>query len=87
MEELKSMIKSLTPNQRAAFDAICSSKDDSHDLKILKSLEEKGLIQKYEESQGVCTVSRYDMTNISVHRAWCEIYYKEHPEEFEGVWI
>lgn len=81
MEELKSIIKGLTPKQRSAFDAICINQDGGHHPKTLESLEKKRLIQRYEEQQGICTIFRYDVANMGVHMAWCEVCYEEHPED------
>ena len=78
---IKKVIKSLTPKQRAAFDSICIDQDGGHHPKTLQSLVKKGLVRKYEEQQGFCTIFRYDVANMKTHIAWCDVCSEENPEE------
>lgn len=83
MEELKKTIRKLSKKQREVFDAICVNNDAGHQSKTLASLVKKSLVRQYEQPFRGGAVFRYDVADLLVHRAWCEVCSEDNPEMFE----
>ncbi len=79
MGKILDIIQTLTPKQQDTLSRIAIDDDNGVNPSIANVLIKKGLIEKFEEKNGMLTIYRYRVP-LSVHIAWCEWCSKQFDE-------
>jgi hypothetical protein len=84
-EDLKITIRKLPKRQREALGQLCCGNDFGMHPRTAEALVRKGLAREYVQTlpgRFAVVVKRYDVADIPVHIAWCEVCSEE--DESQG---